>query len=391
MEKLLRLIFPLSIFFFLFFLCVNFILRVPEKTVINGIYDKAEYPAKTDSIWNGQYQGKYSKWFNENFGKHNFILKIYNQFKYSVFNEGNLRWILGSNKYIFDVYQTKSCFTAKNIDDDYYNYAKEIAEFQKKIISLGKKTIFVLTPCKAEIYPEELPWNYKYLVNKYYKSENIEREKLISAFNANGVIYYDSTEDIKKIKRLGQYPVFYNTGHHWSFMTASNITKRILEEIALHYENFVIPEINVLNSSGEEFTMDKDAYLLLNLFRGKKASSYDSPLISYGSSSSEKIYIYGSSFAGEIFYTFARNKGESCFSSVIYQQYNTIRAHRDKSLDDMKTFNDKEAFQFYINDLISSDILIMEQQTVGGVMEPHKEFIDYLMNELSEKVVKNDI
>ena len=50
----------------------------------------------------------------------------------------------------------------------------------------------------------------------------------------------------------------------------------------------------------------------------------------------------------------------------------------------MKTFNDKEAFQFYI-------ILIMEQQTVGGVMEPHKEFIDYLMNELSEKVVKNDI
>ena len=391
MEKLLRLIFPLSIFFFLFFFCVNFILRVPEKTVINGIYDKAEYPAKTDSIWNGQYQGKYSKWFNENFGKYNFILKIYNQFKYSVFNEGNLRWILGSNKYIFDVYQTKSCFTAKNSDDDYYNYAKEIAEFQKKIISLGKKTIFVLTPCKAEIYPEELPWNYKYLVNKYYKSENIEREKLISAFNANGVIYYDSTEDIKKIKRLGQYPVFYNTGHHWSFMTASNITKRILEEIALHYENFVIPEINVLNSSGEEFTMDKDAYLLLNLFRGKKASSYDSPLISYGSSSSEKIYIYGSSFAGEIFYTFARNKGESCFSSVIYQQYNTIRAHREKSLDDMKTFNDKEAFQFYINDLISSDILIMEQQTVGGVMEPHKEFIDYLMNELSEKVVKNDI
>ena len=174
-------------------------------------------------------------------------------------------------------------------------------------------------------------------------------------------------------------------------MTASNITKRILEEIALHYENFVIPEINVLNSSGEEFTMDKDAYLLLNLFRGKKASSYDSPLISYGSSSSEKIYIYGSSFAGEIFYTFARNKGESCFSCVIYQQYNTIRAHREKSLDDMKTFNDKEAFQFYINDLISSDILIMEQQTVGGVMEPHKEFIDYLMNELSEKVVKNDI
>ena len=385
MEKLLRLIFPLSIFFFLFFLCVNFILRVPEKTVINGIYDKAEYPAKTDSIWNGQYQGKYSKWFNENFGKHNFILKIYNQFKYSVFNEGNLRWVIGSNKYIFDVYQTKSCFTAKNSDDDYYNYAKEIAEFQKKIISLGKKTIFVLTPCKAEIYPEELPWNYKYLVNKYYKSENIEREKLISAFNANGVIYYDSTEDIKKIKRLGQYPVFYNTGHHWSFMTASNITKRILEEISLHYENFVIPEINVLNSSGEEFTMDKDAYLLLNLFRGKKASSYDSPLISYGSSSSEKIYIYGSSFAGEIFYTFARNKGESCFSSVIYQQYNTIRAHREKS------FNDKEAFQFYINDLISSDILIMEQQTVGGVMEPHKEFIDYLMNELSEKVVKNDI
>ena len=129
MEKLLRLIFPLSIFFFLFFLCVNFILRVPEKTVINGIYDKAEYPAKTDSIWNGQYQGKYSKWFNENFGKYNFILKIYNQFKYSVFNEGNLRWILGSNKYIFDVYQTKSCFTAKNSDDDYYNYAKEIAEF----------------------------------------------------------------------------------------------------------------------------------------------------------------------------------------------------------------------------------------------------------------------
>lgn len=388
---MLRLIFPLSIFSILFFLCVNFILRVPEETTINGIYDRAEYPSKTDSIWNGQYQSKYSKWFNDNFGKHNFILKIYNQFKYSVFNEGNLRWIIGPNKYIFDVYQAKSCFTAKNTDEDYYNYAKEIAEFQKKIISLGKKAIFVLTPCKAEIYPEELPWNYKILVNKYNKSENIEREKLISALNANDVIYYDTTEDIKKIKELGQYPVFYNTGHHWSFMTASNITIRILDEIALHYENFVIPEIDVLNSSGEEFSMDKDAYLLLNLFRGKKASSYDSPSISYGTSSPEKIYIYGSSFAGEIFYTFARNKGESCFSSVIYQQYNTIRTHREKALDDMKIFNDKEAFQFYINDLISSDILIMEQQTVGGVMEPHKEFIDYLMNELSEKVVKNDI
>lgn len=391
MEKMLRLIFPLSIFSILFFLCVNFILQVPEETTINGIYDSAEYPSKTDSIWNGQYQSKYSKWFNDNFGKHNFILKIYNQFKYSVFNEGNLRWIIGPNKYIFDVYQAKSCFTAKNTDEDYYNYAKEIAEFQKKIISLGKKTIFVLTPCKAEIYPEELPWNYKILVNKYNKSENIEREKLIAALNANDVIYYDTTEDIKKIKELGQYPVFYNTGHHWSFMTASNITIRILDEIALHYENFVIPEINVINSSGEEFSMDKDAYLLLNLFRGKKDSSYDSPSISYGTSSPEKIYIYGSSFSGEIFYTFARNKGESCFSSVIYQQYNTIRTHREKALDDMKIFNDKEAFQFYINDLISSDILIMEQQTVGGVMEPHKEFVDYLMNELSKKVVKDDI
>ena len=388
MEKILKIIFAASVFLFLTALAFIFALRIPEKTSLNGVFETASYPSENQSVWNGQFQAQYAKWFNDNFGKHNFILKVYNQIKYLLFNEGNARWIIGSDKYLFDVGQAKRNFSSGNTDEEFENYAVLIADFQKKMISMGKKTLFVLTPCKAEIYPEKLPWNYKSLTQRYKDSEEITRFKLISAFDKNNVIYYDATQDVMDIKNANEYPAFYNTAHHWSFMAAANITKKMLELTGDKFANFEVPQINVVNSSGEEFRMDKDAYLLLNVFRGKKADSYDSPFISYGKPSEEKVYIYGSSFSGEIFYTIAKTADELCVKEITYQTYNTIRSHREKSVDDTKYFKEGEAFQYFMDDCMNCTFLIMEQQVAGGVMGPHEEFIEYLMKELNKNTDK---
>ena len=145
-----------------FFACYLF--HIDDNKALSGVNSTIEKPQTSiKSVMSGEYQNKFNSWFADNFPYRNTMTILYNQIKYNCFNELNGVWIAGKDGYLFNGDQSKSyCLGDNNYTDEQYEqYAKKVAFVQQELIKRGKKIIYILTPVKAQIYPEKLPQRYQ--------------------------------------------------------------------------------------------------------------------------------------------------------------------------------------------------------------------------------------
>lgn len=371
-------------------LSICFFLRIDDHQILIGTYNQAEYPNVNDKeIMYGKYQNKWNQWFAQNFPFRKLLTKTYNQWKYSVFSELNGDWIVGKDHYLFSKTQSQNYCEGNGTFtyNEYDVYAQHLYKIQEYLHSKGKAFIYLINPIKAQIYSDYLPDSYQYVGGKYSALKTSDYSRLVEALKKNNVIYYDSTEDLKKLRQQSNYPVFCKTGQHWNIYSCSSVLNDLFSFIGETYK-FNLPRIKIDSiNEGDTDPIDLDIYSLANIWKGYTEQSYFTTNRSYTMKSDKSLFVFGTSFGEGIFTSLNASSDNFAFNNMVYYEYLTRRIENKAGHISgyTETSPDTDISDLgMLDDIADSDIVIFEENSVLGILEPHKKVVDYLYKSLIE-------
>lgn len=239
---------------------------------LEGATLEAEKPKLTLTTYaNGSYQDSVELYLRDHFGFRELLIRYYNQYLWSCFHETNNATIVrGKDNWLFEEIYVRNHY--ESLMYDYTNDTSEMKKiFETEAIRLKKvqellkehniHLFVVIAPCKDEIYPEYLPQNFSYNrpdgihAYEYYKKR----------FDELGVDYLDLVPVFKNLKDSVDYPLFPQTGTHWTSIASVFAFDSILHYMeGLGNEKLVDIEIGQ-KYPGETRDFDNDLEKILNL------------------------------------------------------------------------------------------------------------------------------
>lgn len=387
-SKITNKIFPFGVLAFTLFLLGTFLLRFSNETILNGTTLSA-YPQtiSLNNIWNGSFQKSWEQWFNDNFYGHAVAVKCHNQIEYSVFRDGVMS-LHGEDGYLIGgAYPYAAGARAlSNTLDEYDAYAIKLLELQTKLAENGKDFIYLVSPLKAEVYPEKLPWSYKILADRYADKGVTNHSALVNALERYHVNYYDMTNDMLRMKESADFDVFSSTGHHWTLTAVASEMKTFFQNIQGMTPHTRYPAVNISEITNELFPTDRDLLDLENVFWGRSSDSYQSPAIQYPEQSDSCVYLFGTSMGVEVATALYQDVQNRAFDSLIYSHYFTLLYTYDENGYDVKVFNPDDAMVNIgvMQHVKNSDLIVMESQGASGILGTHTKFLDYVNENLDK-------
>jgi hypothetical protein len=223
------------------------------------------------SIFSGSFQTKFERWFSQNFGFRNHLIKTYNQILYSLFKESPTSGvgeglILGEEKQIYGIDDIRSFIQLSQpfARDKMQAIGSALAELQGLLRKKGITFIVLLTPNKATLYPEYLPHSLRH-ISKYGENENYEIYRAtLAKYKINTV---DGVQILKSIKEESVYPLFPRGGFHWNDLGAFYVLRELMAKIEeLTNQRLVHLTLNGIHVDHNGHGSDMDAGNTLNLW-----------------------------------------------------------------------------------------------------------------------------
>jgi len=344
----------------------------------NGLYGAmvlTEKPiASFKSILTGEFQQQLSDWYLENISVYEILVRSYNEllFKMKVTNNSI---IVGKDNYLFSKDYVEGFYKyvqLPGVETTYPEYAIKIADIQRKLEEKGKKFIYIISPSKAEIYPEFIPNKYRYMENTD-RITNHNRE--LNEFKVNGINYYDAWADMLLIKE--QIPAFYRQGIHWSYASCAYCLDSAFNEYLTEYSMETEFEKAEMPSGA-----DRDLYSLANIWEKPYEDDYYSANVYWNIEEKPNIFILGTSFSDQIVEVLKGTfSDEKLFEELIHYSYLNIgykiNENGMESIPLSLNLDDTSILQ----DIQNSDIVIFEN---NATYIPDSYFIvaDYLYEHL---------
>ncbi|MCL2462768.1 MAG: hypothetical protein FWF44_08895, partial [Defluviitaleaceae bacterium] len=190
------------LFFFLVIylpLAVN-LLRIHTNTVLTGVAQGSDYKRPSfsyASFLSGAYQKQFDDWYNNNFGMRTDVIKLYNQFRYSVFSQAS-SVVVGKEKELYE----NTYISYHYVTDPKYDYSKEymdklindLSALQQIMDDNNKEFMVLITPSKTTFYPGDIPSSYQQ--EAIPGGENYYPE-FAQALGSSGINYTDCVELMK--------------------------------------------------------------------------------------------------------------------------------------------------------------------------------------------------
>ena len=207
---------------------------------LNGAVVKVEKPQlEFESYKDMSYQGQLEQYVASNFGFHEFVIRLYNQYVFlyrkTYANDvviGKDKWLY-SKKSVFDHYRQESRLYAENNEMLMQRFEKDL-ERLKKVQDLlderGTKLFVLIGPSKDVVYPEHLPQNGNYVMGDGLRAIDYYPQ----AFAENGINFVDVCAWFQQMKDTVSYPLFPERGMHWSNLAcihASDSIIRYMEQL----------------------------------------------------------------------------------------------------------------------------------------------------------------
>lgn len=174
----------------------------------------------------------YEKYYNDYFSLRSLIVRSFTTYKLRVFKKSPFpdKVIVGYNDWLYLAGNELNCYLGTNrLSDAQLEAYKEDLEFQQKYLAeRGCKFYFMVIPTKANVHPENIPYNYF-----RFSSESIG-EQLLNYLKKNSNINIISVFDsFKKIKSKEE--LYYKQDNHWNkkgaFYAANAVSSKIAEDI----------------------------------------------------------------------------------------------------------------------------------------------------------------
>ncbi len=274
MARCLKYIYLLFLFLLLYLPLVQMKFSMVSTPPLMGIRqsDLESWPSvNLSSIFSGSFQTKFERWFSQNFGFRNHLIKTHNQILYSLLKESPTSGageglILGEEKQIYGIDDIRSYIQLSQpfAWDKMDAIGSALAELQGLLRNRGITFIVLLTPNKASLYPEYMPRSLRH-ISKYGENENynIYRDTLIK-YKINTV---DGVQILKSIKEDSVYPLFPRGGFHWNDLGAFYVLQKLMAKIEeLTTQRLVHLTLNGIHVDHNAHGSDMDAGHTLNLW-----------------------------------------------------------------------------------------------------------------------------
>jgi alginate O-acetyltransferase complex protein AlgJ len=211
---------------------------IANRTLAGVTVKKDPPPIALTSWLNGDFQKTLNSLAGENFAGRELLIRTYNEILYRAFDKSYMSSeviISGKHESLF----------ALDYLADYGHYIKpapgEDAEalvvmmkyLSERLKQLGSCFVFLITPSKATLYPEDIP--DRYLTNlKHGERRPTDYEILVSLLKEYGVPFVDGRQITLEHKGTLPESVFPKTGIHWTravaFFTVVDLLKTIEQE-----------------------------------------------------------------------------------------------------------------------------------------------------------------
>ena len=245
-----------------------------EEKPLNGVFIEQELPNfNTDNWFNFEFQHKIDKYLDQNFGFRPSFIRLFNQLQYSIFSSTQAAGVvIGKDNYLFENWYISAYTGSRFVGEDLINAKVEkLAQIKDTLEKYNTKLIIVLAPGKGHYYPEYIPDYYDQKFDKtnyqYYKE----------SLNKTNIEVFDANNWFINMKDTINYPLFTQTGTHWSdygaTLAADSLLKMIEKELQYRIPHFYWNEIEFSNNPRNA---DNDLEKLMNLY-----FKIEQPLMAY--------------------------------------------------------------------------------------------------------------
>jgi len=282
---------------------------------LSGIEENTLKPDfSLQSFWDGEFQKKYQSWFNENVGFRGALIRSENQLNLSFFKDissrSPSRINLGQAGYLFERSYLQSYQQPDSTrNEKLLTIVERTKKLQELLSQRGIAFLLLISPSKAELYPEKLP---RYIAEAVRNPQS-DYTVFTEALQAVGVHTLDGYALLKSIKDSTGYPVFPKSGTHWSYYATCLVTNRMVELLEQQLkEKLIKVDCSNLVWSDQPRLHDKDLAELINVW--DPSSTFErlpyprSKSIRSGGEFRPKIIIVGSSFIWPILHYLDRHK-----------------------------------------------------------------------------------
>lgn len=232
-----------------------FLPMIQEKTgfvgtrPLKGVFEPTPKPELTfDSYKNGFYQSQIEKYLSENFGFREPLIRLYNQYDFSLFNKTHCHFIVpGKDGYLYydqavnDYFGTEIPKHFDTDDDLRAKVDREVAlmkQLQTELHKYGIEFMTFLAPDKPYIYPEYLPKRTPRLPDAVNTVEYYDR-KMTEA----GIPHIEMTKWYQQMKDTASFDLFTKTDSHWRFAAVYGYDSLFRYMNSLN--DFGIPKIHI--------------------------------------------------------------------------------------------------------------------------------------------------
>ena len=206
------------------------------STRLHGVVEAAEKPDLTPRTWfDGTYQVQREAYFNEQVGLRGALIRTYNQLVFSLFGKipgrRGTQLVLGKENWLYERAYVRYYVRSSGRDqDDLAPFAASLRNLQNALHEAGKAFAVVISPSKAEIYPEYIP--DEHLAARNPDTHRTDYDHLVSLLAEAGVVTVDAHRLLLDAKDASPYPLFAKGGTHWNHYAIYRVLDALLERLA---------------------------------------------------------------------------------------------------------------------------------------------------------------
>ena len=351
---------------------VQFCFKVfpPEK--LAGVEKKAVLPKFTVSSWfDGSFQNRFEAWYDQTYGLRDYFVRTDNQINFSLFHQvstqQNLNLVLSRYNNLFErPYIISFLGLDAQSEKEIQVIAEQIQKLQNCLADYRIPFLFMISPSKATIYPELIPY---YMFSLKSEKTLTNYDKLLPFLKKYGINYIDGQKFVSDLKRESNYPLFPKGGTHWNFFASYQITLQLLHSIdMLTGKRLNHLKLEKIDWDKTPRQSDDDLARLANLWDPKPFLSENPyPVVhkeTVKGAVLPNVLLAGASFANAPYWYLTSNH-------LISELSNRYVYYQVKTISDIKT------------EIFDRDIIILES-TVLELPYLNRGFMPLLLNELEK-------
>lgn len=241
---------------------------------LNGVTETASKPKLAfSSFYSGAYQRDIEVYLKQDYGFREPLTRLYNQVLWSLFRYAKVaedwRIIITPDNWIFEpwtveeYYQSRAYkYTQDSVEmaQVFEAEAQRLQQLQEALEPYGTRLFVALLPGKEQICAEHMPENPRYFKEKKLTAYGFYSKRLKEL----GVNHVDLAEWFMQMKDSVNYPLYPQTGTHWSNLAAIHAADTLVRYMEWLSDSNMV---NIRAGSTFRRTMkpDSDLESLMNL------------------------------------------------------------------------------------------------------------------------------